>query len=143
MGTCFFESAENKQVIDAATKEDHIWSNKKMKGDEGLNLNTVECLRGRLLAERQITRVAKEEAESMGNKLVELEKLLRKEIALKDKAERRLKFLKKKLQYFNMSVQSQHSDSSEKFKNYSSGSFSITSISNHPEANEEKHHKKI
>ncbi|CAL0316987.1 unnamed protein product [Lupinus luteus] len=145
MGTCCLESAENKQVIDADTNDDHILSSKKMEGDEGLNLNTVECLRGRLLAERQATRVAKEEAESMGNKLVELEKLLRKEIKLKDKAERRLKFLKKKLEYFNtpsISGQSEHSDSLEKFKNYATGSFSISSILKHPEANEEKYHIK-
>ncbi|KAK4272920.1 hypothetical protein QN277_021410 [Acacia crassicarpa] len=68
----------------------------KMEGDEGLN--TVECLRGRLLAERQASRVANEEAESMGNKLVELEKKLRDEIELREKAEKKLKKLKKKLQ---------------------------------------------
>ena len=45
------------------------FSSKKKEGDEGLNLNTVECLRGRLLAERQASRVAKEEVELMGNKV--------------------------------------------------------------------------
>jgi len=40
-----------------------------VEADEGLNLNTVGCLRGRLLAERQASRVAKKEAESMGNKV--------------------------------------------------------------------------
>ncbi|KAK7267575.1 hypothetical protein RIF29_20253 [Crotalaria pallida] len=145
MGTYSFESAENKQVmIAASTKEDHTWSIKKIEGDEGLNLNTVECLRGRLLAERQASRVAKEDAESMGSKLVELEKLLRQEIKLRDKAERKLNFLKKKLESLNapsMSGQSEHSDSSEKCEN-SSGSSSIISISKYPQANEAKHHIK-
>jgi hypothetical protein len=30
---------------------------------------TLECLRGRLLAERQASKIAKEEAELMGNKV--------------------------------------------------------------------------
>ena len=98
-----------------------------MEGEEGLN--TVECLRGRLIAERQASKVANGEADSMGNKvhcgafcliklshmclivkietlffwvlgvvqLVELEKKLRDEIELREKAERKLKKLKKKL----------------------------------------------
>ncbi|XP_061353921.1 uncharacterized protein LOC133298609 [Gastrolobium bilobum] len=141
MGTCSGESADNKQVIAAdTTRVDHIWSSNKMEGDEGLN--TVRCLRGRLLAERQASRVAKEEEESMGNKLVELEKLLREEIKLREKAERKLKFLKKKLESFNMSGQLEHSDLSDKFEN-SCGSSSISSTSKHySEANETKHHAK-
>ena len=38
-----------------------------MEGDNGLR--TVECLRGRLLAERQASWIAKEQAELMGNKV--------------------------------------------------------------------------
>lgn len=34
-----------------------------MEDEENENLRTLECLRGRLLAERQISRSAKEEAE--------------------------------------------------------------------------------
>jgi hypothetical protein len=41
-----------------------------MEVDEGLILNTVACLRGRLQAERQASKVAKEKAESMANKVV-------------------------------------------------------------------------
>jgi hypothetical protein len=41
-----------------------------MEVDEGLILNTVACLRGRLLAERQASKVAKEKAESMANKVI-------------------------------------------------------------------------
>lgn len=46
-----------------------FFSSKKMEVDEGLNLNTVACLRGRLLAERHASKVAKEQAESMGKKV--------------------------------------------------------------------------
>ncbi|GLT92453.1 hypothetical protein SLE2022_102900 [Rubroshorea leprosula] len=77
-------------------KEDGRWSEVKMEGDNGLR--TVECLRGRLLAERQASRVAKEEAEFMGSKLVELKNRLREETKLRNRAEKRLKFLKKKLE---------------------------------------------
>lgn len=39
-----------------------------MEGDDGVR--TVECLRGRLLAERQASRVAKENADLLGNKVM-------------------------------------------------------------------------
>lgn len=142
-----------------------------MEGDEGLN--TVECLRGRLLAERQASRLAKEEAESMDNKvllfwiysvsssfgisvlqfrllvsregklhwysgflrlfvwqtlshnsneksswlrgggqLVELEKKLRDETKLREKAEKKLQRLKKKLESLNISSSSEGSEQS-------------------------------
>lgn len=143
MGSCFGEeSADNVQALIAAEKDHIILSCKKVESDEVLN--TVECLRGRLLAERQASKVAKEEAESMGNKLIELEKLLREEIKLRDKAERRLKFLKKKVGSFNMpskSGQLEHSDSSEKCEN-SCGSSTISSLSKHSEANLIKHDAK-
>lgn len=38
----------------------------------GEGLKTLECLRGRLLAERQASRSAKEEAELMGKKVMEI-----------------------------------------------------------------------
>lgn len=44
------------------------FSGKNMEGHNGLD--TLECLRGRLLAERHASRVAKEEAESLGNKVI-------------------------------------------------------------------------
>ena len=40
---------------------------KKMEEDD--SLRTLDCLRGRLLAERQASKVAKEEAQLMGNKV--------------------------------------------------------------------------
>ncbi|XP_027935664.1 uncharacterized protein LOC114190815 isoform X2 [Vigna unguiculata] len=141
MGSWCGESVGEKQVV--AADKDHIWSKKVEEG--GLNLNTVECLRGRLLAERHASRVAKMEEESMGNKLVELEKLLREETKLRDKAERRLKFLKNKVGSFGIpskSGQLERSDSSEKCEN-SRGSSWISSLSKHSEENEKKHGAKI
>ncbi|GMI71354.1 hypothetical protein HRI_000804700 [Hibiscus trionum] len=67
-----------------------------MESDEGLR--TVECLKGRLLAERQASKTAKQDAELMGNKLMELEKELKEETKLRNKAEKRLKLLRKKLE---------------------------------------------
>ncbi|XAR69012.1 hypothetical protein NMG60_11000449 [Bertholletia excelsa] len=89
------------------------WRN--MEGDEGWR--TVECLRGRLLAERVASRAAKEKAEEIGNKLTELEKLLKVEIKTRNRAEKRLQFLMKKLETLNIayiSDNSQHSSSMEK-----------------------------
>ncbi|KAJ8532888.1 hypothetical protein K7X08_015777 [Anisodus acutangulus] len=71
--------------------------------EEEDNLRTVECLRGRLLAERVASRNAKEEAHIMGNKMIELETKLRKETKSRNKAEKKLKFLKKKLESKNIS----------------------------------------
>ncbi|XP_030522078.1 uncharacterized protein LOC115735120 isoform X1 [Rhodamnia argentea] len=64
--------------------------------EEGLR--TVECLRGRLLAERQASRFAREQAQLMANKLVELENQLREETQMTAKTEKKLEFLKKKLE---------------------------------------------
>ncbi|KDP29047.1 hypothetical protein JCGZ_16436 [Jatropha curcas] len=87
----------------ATGKEDRGWSDKKkMEGED--SLRTLDCLRGRLLAERQASRVAKEEAELMGNKLVELENKLREETKLRQKAEKKLKFLMKKFDSLKISA---------------------------------------
>ncbi|KAI3412975.1 uncharacterized protein J3R85_016710, partial [Psidium guajava] len=72
-------------------------------GDSGGGgASLIECLRGRLLAERQASRSAKDDAEFMVQKLTELEKKLIEEIRLRDKAEKRLKFLKGKLETMNI-----------------------------------------
>ncbi|KAJ4831462.1 hypothetical protein Tsubulata_016753 [Turnera subulata] len=76
-------------------------NNNKMEG-EGAVKTTLDCLRGRLLAERQASRAAKEDAELMGNKLIELENKLKEEINLRRKAEKKLRFLKKKLESLNI-----------------------------------------
>jgi hypothetical protein len=39
-----------------------------VEGDDGVR--TVECLRGRLVAERQASKVAKENADLLGNKVM-------------------------------------------------------------------------
>ncbi|KAL6987499.1 hypothetical protein U1Q18_013244 [Sarracenia purpurea var. burkii] len=86
-----------------------------MEGDDGLR--KVECLRGRLLAERLASRVAKADAEQIGNKLTELENQLRAEIKSRNRAEKRLKFVLKKLESMNISCvseDSEHSRSLEK-----------------------------
>lgn len=46
-----------------------LHSHKRMQEDEGFKFNTVECLRGRLLAERQASKIANEEAKSISNKV--------------------------------------------------------------------------
>jgi len=74
-----------------------------------------------------------------------LEKLLREETKLRDKAERKLKFLKSKVGSFSVpskSGQLGHSDSSGKCEN-SCGSSWVSSLSKHSEENEKKHDAKI
>ncbi|KAI4300199.1 hypothetical protein L6164_033601 [Bauhinia variegata] len=140
MGTCCGERMENKEMVTGSSMEDHKWSGKVMEANEGLN--TVECLRGRLLAERQASRLAKEKEEYMGNKLIELESKLREEIKLREKYERKLKFLKKKLESFNItsiSGESEQSYSSEKRENSCRSSTSSTT-SRDPKENETKSH---
>ncbi|KAG8063822.1 hypothetical protein GUJ93_ZPchr0003g17780 [Zizania palustris] len=61
-------------------------------------MRTVECLRGRLLAERVASKAAKEEADQLANRLDELEKKLSDEIKIRNKAERRLRRAIKKLE---------------------------------------------
>ncbi|KAJ8538332.1 hypothetical protein K7X08_014872 [Anisodus acutangulus] len=81
---------------------DGKWSEKKMEEEED-SLRKVECIRGRLLAERVASRNAKEEAHIMGNKMIELETKLREETKSRNKAEKKLKFLIKKLKSRNIS----------------------------------------
>ncbi|KAM3228888.1 hypothetical protein ACQJBY_060057 [Aegilops geniculata] len=54
-------------------------------------MRTVECLRGRLLAERVASKAAKEEADQLAARLDELEKRLSDEVKIRDRAERRLR----------------------------------------------------
>ncbi|KAL9149933.1 hypothetical protein ABFS82_12G137300 [Erythranthe guttata] len=80
---------------------------KKVEGED--SLRTVDCLRGRLLAERVASKNANEEAEHLGNKLMELETLLKQEAESRNRAEKRLKLLVKKLQSMNLSYISDES----------------------------------
>ncbi|KAL0844443.1 hypothetical protein Bca101_017689 [Brassica carinata] len=108
-------------------------SSNKMDEEEKEGLRTVECLRGRLLAERQVSRSAKEEAELITKKLEELEKHLKEEIRLREKAEKRLKFLMKKLEFIKGS---RSSEGSEQLS--SSEASCLSSISTSASKEEEK-----
>ncbi|KAF8110600.1 hypothetical protein N665_0081s0033 [Sinapis alba] len=85
-------------------------ASKKMEEEEKEDLRTVESLRGRLLAERQVSRFVKDEAELITRKMEELEKNLKEEIRLREKAEKRLKFLMKKLEFIKESRSSEGSE---------------------------------
>ncbi|CAD6203170.1 unnamed protein product [Miscanthus lutarioriparius] len=67
-------------------------------GGGGGGMRTVECLRGRLLAERVASKAAKEEADQLAKRLDELEKKLADEVKVRNKAERRLRTAIKKLE---------------------------------------------
>ncbi|CAN6301307.1 unnamed protein product [Urochloa humidicola] len=66
-------------------------------GEGGGGMRTVECLRGRLLAERVASKAAKEEADQLAKRLDELEKQLADEVKVRNKAERKLRRAIKKL----------------------------------------------
>ncbi|KAL3536332.1 hypothetical protein ACH5RR_004793 [Cinchona calisaya] len=99
-----------------------------MEGEEVLR--TLECLRGRLLAERASSRNAKQEAELMGTKLIELEARLKEEIKSRNRAEKRLKYLMKKLEsleIFYVSDESEQSSFVDKSEISSASSTACTS----------------
>ncbi|KAI3939257.1 hypothetical protein MKX01_002125 [Papaver californicum] len=78
------------------------------------NLRTLECLRGRLLAERLASKSAKDDAEFMEHKLTELEKQLSIDTELRNKAEKKLKLLVRKMKSMNIAspVKSSYTTSS-------------------------------
>ncbi|CAN6977924.1 unnamed protein product [Brassica oleracea var. botrytis] len=100
--------------------------------EEKEGLRTVECLRGRLLAERQVSRSAKEEAELITKKMEELEEHLKEEIRLREKAEKRLKYLMRKLESIKGSRSSESSSEASCLSSIS------TSASKEEEGEEEK-----
>ncbi|KAK6943738.1 hypothetical protein RJ641_024840 [Dillenia turbinata] len=106
---------------------DKKWSEMDVEGDDAFR--TVECLRGRLLAERVASRVAKQDAELMGNKLIELEKLLTEEIKYQSKAEKKLKWAMEKLKSLNKSRNSDESVQSNSSMNFEISSDSSSSTS--------------
>ncbi|KAJ6870943.1 hypothetical protein NC652_036573 [Populus alba x Populus x berolinensis] len=111
-----------------------------MEGED--SLRTLECLRGRLLAERQASKIAKEEAELMGSKLIELEDKLREEIKLRKKAEKKHKFLMKKLESLKIWPASEGTEksSSSEISGFSSASSTSTTGHKDPEESESKPH---
>ncbi|PWZ07213.1 hypothetical protein Zm00014a_044550 [Zea mays] len=67
-------------------------------GGGGGGMRTVECLRGRLLAERVASKAAKEEADQLAKRLDELERKLADEVKVRNRAERRLRRAIRKLE---------------------------------------------
>ncbi|OIT25858.1 PREDICTED: uncharacterized protein LOC109215807 [Nicotiana attenuata] len=106
---------------------DRKWSEKKTEKEDGLR--TVECLRGRLLAERVASRKAKEDTELIGNKLTKLENKLREETRSRNKAEKKLNFVMKKLESLNISYVSDESEHSSLFERSEISSVTSTSVS--------------
>ncbi|KAG6427394.1 hypothetical protein SASPL_111638 [Salvia splendens] len=82
----------------------------KVEGED--SWRTVECLRGRLFAERMASKNAREEAHQLGIMLVEMEGLLEQEEKWRNKAEKKLKLLMKKLEIVGKSWSVSESDSS-------------------------------
>lgn len=93
------------------------------------SLRTVECLRGRLIAERAASRKAKEDAELMGNKVIELEIKLKEERKSRKKAEKKLKYFIKKVESMNISDESEYSSLFDKSEISSVTSTTATSSS--------------
>ncbi|XP_057984058.1 uncharacterized protein LOC131168556 [Malania oleifera] len=127
-------------MLDAATIADGNRSEKKMEGDDGLR--TLECLRGRLLAERAASRAAKEEAELMGNKLIQLENQLKEETKSRNRVQKKLKSLMAKLESLNISYVWEDSERwiSPENSEITSGSPTTSSNLNDPEEKEPKSH---
>ncbi|KAL0338378.1 UNVERIFIED_CONTAM: hypothetical protein Sangu_1359900 [Sesamum angustifolium] len=82
----------------------------EMEGDD--SARTVNCLRVRLLAERVASRNARQEADQLENKLLELENLLKEEAKSRNRAEKKLKFLTKRLQCMNIPYATDESEHS-------------------------------
>ncbi|KAI3473236.1 hypothetical protein Pfo_030528 [Paulownia fortunei] len=113
---------------------DAKWSDNKIEGED----RTVNCLRGRLLAERVASRNARGEAEHLGNKLLELENLLKEEAKSRNRAEKKLKFMMKRLESLNISYvtdESEHSGLLDK-SDISSVSSRDSSSTKEPEKSE-------
>lgn len=103
------EDEQRRNTMLDGGNEDATHREKMLGGDNVLW--TIECLRGRLLAERAASKTAKRDAELLGKKLIELEKKLKQEIKLKNKAEKKLKYLIGKLEALKLSRISVSSDS--------------------------------
>ncbi|KAG0450450.1 hypothetical protein HPP92_026734 [Vanilla planifolia] len=68
-----------------------------MSSEGHKGIKTVECLRGRLLAERLASKAAKADADRLAKRLVDLEALLQEELQRRERAEKRMKLLLKRL----------------------------------------------
>ncbi|KAK1563829.1 hypothetical protein Q3G72_033478 [Acer saccharum] len=134
-------------IATTSMEEEKKKSEKMVEAND--DLRTVESLRGRLLAERQASRVANEEAEQLGNKLIELENQLKQETKMRKKADKKLNFLKKKLESLKMlpileeSEQSSSTSSSDNCSHScrSSTTTTSTNISGTKDSSEESESK--
>ncbi|XP_059643426.1 uncharacterized protein LOC132285272 [Cornus florida] len=108
---------------------DHGNADQKWRMEEEDGLRIVECLRGRLLAERVASRVAKEDAKQMENKLIELENQLKAEIRSRNRAEKKLIFLIKKLKSLNILYALEDSEHSKLLDKSDTSSLSSTTSS--------------
>ncbi|XP_058083123.1 uncharacterized protein LOC131231056 [Magnolia sinica] len=82
---------------------------------------TVDCLRGRLLAERVTSKAAKEDADLMGKKLIELERQLQLEMESRNRVEK-LKPTTRKLRSLKLSAVPSQSSLPVKSENSASSS---------------------
>ncbi|MFQ6660578.1 hypothetical protein Gotur_029048, partial [Gossypium turneri] len=117
----------------ATKKTSNAGGEKRVGGDDGMR--TVECLRGRLLAERQASKIAKQDAQLLESKLLELENKLKEETKLRNKAEKRFKLLKKKLESLKIlpNLDESEKSSSSESSTVSSVSSASSSGTQHPQ----------
>ncbi|XXG74795.1 hypothetical protein AAC387_Pa07g3421 [Persea americana] len=120
------EEQQSKTPCSGSGDEDLSEKMVTVEGDD--DSWTVDCLRRRLVAERVSSRVAKEDAELMGRKLIELESQLKLEIKARNRAEKMLKFATKKLESLNISAALGQSSSPA-----SEGSVSSSTCSSSPQ----------
>ncbi|KAL7095722.1 hypothetical protein ACP275_10G041800 [Erythranthe tilingii] len=114
---------------------DAKWSENKSEGED--SVKTVNCLRGRLLAERVASRNATEEADQLGNKLLEVEKMLKQEAKSRNRAERKLKILVNRLQSMNIPYVTNESEKGQESETGSNQDLIFPTISNNSGQNED------
>ncbi|KAH9608914.1 hypothetical protein KSS87_002769 [Heliosperma pusillum] len=108
----------------------------EMQGEE--SLKTLECLRGRLVAERAASRAAKDNADLMDAKLKDLEKQLKNELKFRKKAERKLSKLKKKLESLNIPFSVVSEGSEQASSSDHSGESCISSVDSNTALNQQE-----
>ncbi|XP_058098355.1 uncharacterized protein LOC131243203 isoform X2 [Magnolia sinica] len=112
------EEEEKCRMLRNSGFGDQKWREKMMEGEA----RTVDCLRGRLLAERVTSKAAKEDADLMGKKLIELERQLQLEMESRNRVEKKLKLATRKLQSLKLSAVPSQSSSPEKSESSASSS---------------------
>lgn len=108
-----------------------------MEGEQDA-VRTLECLRGRLVAERSASKAAKQDADTMAKKLQELEEKLRVEAKARRRAEKKLNLLKKKLESLHISLISEDSGAEQQSSSSDNFDPSISATSTDPDETEPK-----